>query len=333
MGTQTQFENLLRDIEPSPTTKSNASVAHTTLRQYLAGHEEYRKVHLNTFLSGSYKRDTSIRPRTRKGKISRPDIDIIVVVNNTRDDSPKAVIGYLRSTLSENYEIDRSPHTRSVGVVTSDVKMDVVPLIAPSGMEGTLYLPDKKAEEWLVTNPPGHSAWTTDVNKTASGRFKPLVKLMKWWRLESPTISKRPKGFVIECIVAECMSYRQNNYPELFLGTLETVVTRYSGDVSFGRVPRIADPSVPKNSVTDGLTFDAFAGLYNKANTHAELGRQALDEEDEEVALELWQQIFGPRFPQKAKRTAKGLLSDAVVPSPLTFPDRPIVPKKPGGFA
>lgn len=334
MGTHAQFETLLRDIEPSPTTKKNASGAHRTLRAYLAAHEDFKSVHLDTFLAGSYRRDTSIRPRRIGDREARPDIDIIAVTNHTRDDDPKAVLTLLRSCLAEEYTLDDKPHDRSVGVITEQVEMDVVPIIAPYGMEGTLYLPDKRLKEWIETNPPGHTAWATEVNKAAGDRFKPLVKLFKWWRRESPTISKRPKGFVIECIVADCMDRGEKSYPELFIGTLESIVRRYAFDVALKQVPRIEDPGVPGNSVTARLSFDAFEGFYNKAMAHAELGRRAMDEEDAEESLEMWRKIFGPRFPAGPARTAaKSLLSAPATPSAFSFPDRPIIPRKPGGFA
>jgi len=304
------------------------------LRRFLAGHGEFGKFHLDTFLAGSYKRDTSIRPRIKEGQLSRPDIDIIVVTNHALSDAPADVLYLLRKTLSEGYELDKNPHTRSVGVVTLLVEMDVVPLIAPYGISGTLYLPDKKVQQWIVTNPPGHTTWATEMNKKADGRFKPLVKLLKWWRRENPTVSKRPKGFVIECIAAKCMSYSEKNYPELFVGTLEGIVSRYALYTSLGLVPPIADPSVPGNSVTGRLSFDAFEGFYNKAKAHAELARRALLEDDENKALYLWRQIFGTCFPAGGQRAvAESLLSTAAVPSPFTFPQHPIVPKKPGGFA
>ena len=43
------------------------------------------------------------------------------------------------------------------------------------------------------------------------------------WRRENPTagMGNRPKGFVIEKIVADCMSYSEKNYAELFTVTLE----------------------------------------------------------------------------------------------------------------
>lgn len=333
MATQTQFRDFLQDIEPSPTTKSNASTAHTNLRAFLRGHETFKKVHVDTFLSGSYKRDTAIRPRTKNGEEERPDVDIIVVTNHTLFDDPKEVLDLLYQTLKEKYDNIRK-QARSVGISTAKADMDVVPIIAPQGMTGTLYIPDRKLETWLVTNPPRHTAWTTEVNEASGGRFKPLAKLMKWWRRENQTVSRRPKGFVIECITAECMDYAETQYADLFLGTLEGIVERYALDILLKRVPHIDDPGVPGNSVTSGMTFAAFEGFYNKAKAHAELGRRAQEEQGPDKELALWRQIFGSRFPAANGSKSQSLLSAAVTPNDLTFPDRPITPgNKPRGFA
>ena len=75
------FADFLRDIEPSPSTKAASSSAQTSLRDFLKAHDSFKEVHLETFLSGSYKRDTAIRPKQVAGDVARPDIDIIVVTN------------------------------------------------------------------------------------------------------------------------------------------------------------------------------------------------------------------------------------------------------------
>ncbi len=332
MGLQTQFKNLLRDIEPSATTKSSAGSAHTALRAYLASHEDYRDLHLGTFLAGSYVRDTAIRPRTVDGKTSRPDVDIIVVTNYTKASEPKEVLKLLREVLGEKYDLEDRVNDRSVGVRTASVDMDVVPIIAPDGMNGPLFIADRRLETWLPTNPPGHTEWATATNSAAGGRFKPLVKLVKWWWRHSAR-SKRPKGFVIETVVAECMDPKDGQYATLFVGTLEAIVNRYQIHVLAKTVPQIPDPSVPGNIVTKRLSFDDFELFYEEAQTHAELGRQALEESDSDKALEMWREIL-PRFPASGKMASSAsLLTTAAVSTSLVFPDRPVVPKKPGGFA
>lgn len=336
VATQTQFLTLLSDIEPSPTTKSDASQAHTDLRKFLRNHPEFNSIHLDTFLSGSYKRDTAIRPRTQDGVVARPDVDIIVVTNHSLSCSPKDVLCNLHDVIEDEYSEPRPRlQARSVGVLTSKADMDVVPIIAPYGIENTLYIPDRKLEAWLVTNPPGHTTWTTQINNETNGYFKPLVKLMKWWRCHHPTVSKRPKGFVIECIVAECMSRNETNYAILFTGLLESIVKRYQWSVEAGTVPWISDPGVPANSVTSSMTADAFSGFYNKVKAHLSIAQRALQlsDSDPEKELELWREIFGIRFPASAAQKAAELLAPAVQPGAISFPDRPVQPRKPGGFA
>lgn len=330
---QSAFEVFLKDIEPSKTTKSNASQAHTSLRDFLARHESFKDVHVRTFLSGSYKRDTAIRPRKKGDNVDRPDVDIVVVTNHSLEDSPVDVVKLLYDTLSKEYETIRKQQ-RSVGIETDKADMDVVPVIEPNGQGEGHYIADRKLDEWLETNPPAHTEWTTEVNKKADGRFKPLVKLFKWWRRSNPTVSKKPKGFVLECIVAECMDYTEKNYSELFVGTLEDFVDRYSGHITLGIVPTISDPGVPSNSVTQGMTFDAFKGFYNKVKTHAEIARGASDETNDENAVILWRQVFGDRFPKFGSAVkSSGLLTSAVATNSLSFPDQPIRPNKPEGFA
>ena len=332
MAIQTQFRQFLTDIEPSTTTKKRAQDAHTRLRKFIRSHETFKQYHEGTFLSGSYKRDTAIRPQVKDGDEERPDVDIIVITNHSLDDVPSDVVNLLYDTLSDKYD-DLRKQARSVGVFTSTADMDVVPIIAPDGMDGTLYIPDRHLGEWLETNPPAHSTWTTEMNATGEGRFKPLVKLTKWWRREKPTISKRPKGFMIECIVAECMDFEETQYAELFLGMLESIVSRYSAYVSLDMVPSIEDPGVADNDVLSGMTFSAFEGFYNKAATCAEIGRRALAAGDTEEGLRLWRDVFGSRFPAPASLTTSELLDDPVAPSSLAFLDQPVRPNKPRGFA
>jgi hypothetical protein len=240
MAIQSQFKAFLADIKPSSTTKANASTAHTNLRKFLREDEDFKAHHVETYLSGSYRRDTAIRPRVKNGNADRPDVDIIVVTNHGLSDEPADVLALLYATLKKKYSTIRL-QARSVGIETSNANMDVVPIIAPYGMEGPLYIADRKLEKWLLTNPPGHTEWTTAVNKSSNGVFKPLVKLMKWWRRENPTVNKRPKGFVIEVITAECADLAETQYADLFLGTLEGIVNNYGWAIQAGIVPRIAE--------------------------------------------------------------------------------------------
>lgn len=326
---QERFSEFLRDIEPSPTTKSNASSAHSELRKFLQKDETFSLYHISDFLSGSYKRNTAIRPQKKGDQVDRPDVDIIVVTNHTRVDNPKGVVDLLYNTLKKKYTVIRR-QTRSVGIEYYKADMDVVPVIPNGDMHS---IPDRKQETWITTNPLGHTEWTTEMNKKAGGRFKPLVKLVKWWRRENPTVNKKPKGFVIEVITAECMDFDETYYGELFVKMLEKFVEKYKTYAQLEIVPAIADPAVPGNSVTDGMSVSAFVGFHSKAKAHAEVGRKALGEQDPDEATKLWRQVFGYRFPKTTIAESESTLAKAVKASTLTFPDKPITPRRPRGFA
>lgn len=331
MITQKQFNDFLNEIEPSPTTKSDASEGHTRVRDQLKSDSIFKSYYVNSFLSGSYKRDTAIRPRKIKNELSRPDVDIIVETNHSLTDHPQAVIDLFYDVLMRKYT-DIRKQNRSIGIKTDKVDMDIVPIIKSYGIHENLYIPDKTKEQWIITNPSKHTSWTSEVNQNSEGRFKPLVKLMKWWRRHNQTISKKPKGFVIECIVEECMDMQQSQYGELFVGTLERIVEKYAHYVLAGELPYIQDPGVPSNSVTNGMTFSAFEGFYNKAKSHAIVGREAINETDSEESIKKWRILFGERFPRSGIKNASTLLSNPITPA-LEFPNHPIQPKKPGGFA
>ena len=147
-------------------------------------------------------------------------------------------------------------------------------------------------------------------------------------------MGKRPKGFVLEVITADCMNKEETHYGELFVQMLETIVECYSHEMGLGIVPWISDPSLPDNSITSGLSFAAFQGFYNKVKNHAIIGREALTLDDQDEATEKWRILFGNRFPKPPLLKAAGLLDTAPTVTGAVFPTHPVrLPNKPSGFA
>lgn len=335
MATQQQFIDFLSEIEPSPTTKSVCSSAHTTLRGKLEQHETYKHIHDNTYLSGSYARNTALRPRQSNGTLRRPDVDIIVVTNHTQSDLPSNVIATLRRAVRSLGYTEVEANRRSICVSLGSVEMDVVPVIPNPWQEGGWLIADKSEEQWLVTNPRGHNQWANSVNKKANGYFVPLVKLVKWWRRENLPHLKRPKGFILETLVAKHMDYKETSYEELFAKFLESVRDEYGWMVLSGLVPSLEDPSVPGNDVFSRVKAEEFKRFYDLAEAHAKLVRRAQRESDADKALEQWQRVFGDRFRKPAQK-ASMLRPAAIVSAGLNlgFPAIAVVPpNKPAGFA
>lgn len=327
--------DMLTEIEPAPSTVAACSSAHNTLRDALAEHEEFGEVHVRTFLSGSYKRDTAIRPTRVDGVLQRADVDIIAVTNHTGEDDPQDVLDAVHQALVDAGYKNLTVNRRSINVKLVTVDMDVVPVIE----NGDAYLiPDIHLEQWLDTNPDAHTEWTVTTNAKSGGRFKKLVKLFKWWRrLHMPADLKRPKGFILECLVAKHMSYTETNLEALFVTLLEAIRDAYYLTVLLGQVPSLDDPGVPGNNVFSAVKAEEFKTFYDKLAEQAALARKAKDETDDKEALKLWRQVLGSCFPASASQRsdsekASSLLRPAVGAG-LTFPATAVYPNKPGGFA
>ena len=181
---------------------------------------------MTSFLSGSYARDTSIRPQTSSDGQERPDVDIIVVTNFTADDHPDDVLIEVCHALEDGedgYEVERI-NKRSVRVETWQADMDVVPVIETWN---GYHHRRPGCRTWKFTNPPEHTSWSSEQNTLFDGRFKKLVKLLKWWRRHNPS-GKRPKGFVLEVLVALHAPRNETHFGEAFAQLLENIYGTYA---------------------------------------------------------------------------------------------------------
>lgn len=328
-----RFSELLSDIEPSATTKSNSSSAHTSIRSHLRSHDSFKDRWEGDFLAGSYARDTAIRPKKDGDSYERPDVDIIVVTNFEEDSDPEEVLEELRDALEEEYEVERV-NKRSVKVVTSTAEIDVVPVRE----SGEIYqIPDRDLGYWKLTNPPGHNDWSSEQNVRFDKRFKPQVKLFKWWRRENKT-GKRPKGFILEVLVSIHAPADETHFGEAFAKMLENINAAYGDLADKGEKPTIDDPGLPGNDILSKISITDWKNFVQRVRTHAGYARQAQEEEDMEEATRLWRKLFGSRFKATANvAKAESLTRFASVPATAaasyTFPNQPATPTKPRGFA
>jgi hypothetical protein len=331
-----RFIEFLNDIEPSSTTKTQASKAHTAVRDHLWAHATFKKRMVTDFLAGSYIRDTAIRPRKTAEGIERPDVDIIIVTDYTVDDDPETVLNDLAKALATGFTVERI-NKRSVRVVTRNAEIDVVPVC----LDGDRYqLPDRDLGRWKPTNPPAHTTWSTKQNERFEQRFKPLVKLQKWWRRENKT-GKRPKGFVLEVLVSLNAPDKERHYGEAFAQLLENIYANYGALAAAGHKPFIEDPGVPGNDIMSKVSITDWKAFIERVRVHAGYARRAQNEQDDEEATRLWRRIFGDRFPAAPKAAVRseslGRVAAVAPVAPVglgyQFPDRNAAPSMPRSFA
>lgn len=102
----------------------------------------------------------------------------------------------------------------------SGISIDVVPVIADEDDDQLYYVGDSDTGGWTVSDPKGHKAWSTEVNKNNNGKYKPLVKIFKWWRrVNCPDDRKYPKGITLEKIVADNLGDSSLSTEDFLIGT------------------------------------------------------------------------------------------------------------------
>ena len=241
MAKQKDFDTFLSNIEPSTTTKNYISSIHTNLRDYLANHATYKDIHVHTFLSGSYAKHTCIRPKKYDGK---RDVDIIVETSYDSDDNSCDVLQELLDVLLEKSIYSSAElHAHSVGIEMEGIEVDVVPVIRSD--DGEIYcIGTSDIDEWTLTDPKGHITWSSGINADNKKKYKPLVKMLKWWRrTHCPEDVRYPKGLALEKIIADNLPDADLNTENYLIGTMQAIVAAYQEDyIDEGIVPKVNDP-------------------------------------------------------------------------------------------
>lgn len=332
----TRFLELLRDIEPSPTTKARASGGHQGVRDHLRTQTQFKDRYRTSYLSGSYARDTSIRPRTSSDGEERPDVDIIVVTGFSTDDHPDSVLREVCLALEDGgkgYDVERI-NKRSVRVENWQADMDIVPVVE---VHGGYMIADRESGTWKFTNPPTHTSWSSNQNRRFNERFKPLVKLFKWWRRINPS-GRRPKGFVLEVLVALHAPTEEQHFGEAFAQLMANVYTAYSFLASIDQKPVLSDPAIPSNDILAKVTIAQWKDFIEKTRVYADIARRAQDAENFDEATRQWRRVFGERFRATESAARSSTYGEAAAAAPAagaySFPNAMAAPpSKPRGFA
>ena len=129
------FEDFLKEIRLTSNQVNELKQAHTTLRKRLSEDETISKYIETTFLQGSYKRSTAVRPKNG----NRSDVDIVVVTKFDKDEyNPDEVLDVFEPFLEKHYAGKYRKQGRSWGIEMSHVDLDLVPTASVSLAESGL---------------------------------------------------------------------------------------------------------------------------------------------------------------------------------------------------
>lgn len=151
----------------------------------------------DTFLTGSYRRSTMIRP------LKEADVDIFIVldVKYYRDDRKRALLESIKKSLRKTYTKtpDIRPDGSAVTVTFTDFKVDVVPAFYRKG-SGYL-IPSLELNKWISTDPKKHVEIWTAANKAHNNDLVPLIKMIKGWNKSRNLF----KSFHLETLILKAL--------------------------------------------------------------------------------------------------------------------------------
>jgi len=183
--------------------------------------------------------------------------------------------------------------------------MDIVPTVAPRGVDAPLLIPDRDVTRWFDTNPKAHIEWTQRLNAktrwsaTDKGRFVPLAKMARWWKRERLRSHRHPKGHLIELIAGYHHDPAARDWADVFIAWVEHTLAALAPYRSSGTLPTFADPGLPGQTIKTGMEPQDFIRFYDElARTLpiATRGR-SLAASDLTASAKCWQLIFGAAFP------------------------------------
>lgn len=156
MDLPSYFNDFLAEIRPQDYHVNDYKTGHLTLRKRLYADETLSPIIVNTFLQGSYRRATAIRPQGGK----RADVDVIVVTKLSEDEyTPEKALELFVPFLEKYYKGKYEPQGRSFGIELSYVDLDLVVTSAPSESEMRIFNADSVTSFDTPETPKADDDW------------------------------------------------------------------------------------------------------------------------------------------------------------------------------
>lgn len=166
------FRDFLQDIRPTPAQLNDYKDGHKRLRERLYADERLSPIIVSTFLQGSYRRATAIRPHEGK----RADVDVIIVTRLSKDEyNPQTAFEAFIPFLEKHYEGKYELNGRSFGIHLFYIDLDLVITAAPSESEIGILQSDsvitedtpEDVEDWKLA-----TLWVPRAKRSAPGAWR-----------------------------------------------------------------------------------------------------------------------------------------------------------------
>ena len=197
-GLPTKFEQFRQAIELTQSQRDRIIASHTHLRQYNLMPLSYV---WETFLTGSYKRHTMIRPPN--------DVDIFVVIGDDQGQfTPNTVLGKLKRDLSGAYPGSIVRQDKPCVILDfKHCRFELTPAIRISDIFGNgYYIPVQGGNSWVqVESPNVLEHRLSHANSRLNGMLTPLIKMMKACKRKNEIVGY--KSFELETKAIASLTY------------------------------------------------------------------------------------------------------------------------------
>lgn len=276
------FDRFKSNLEITTLQQETVSVRQKTIREVI----ESKFNVLETFLTGSYIRQTMIAPLTSS------DIDIFAVLSSKHYNvnGQLLLLNSLKDALRVRYPSTPkiSPNGQAVTITFTDFKVDVVPAFNREG--GGFLIPDSQSNTWISTNPKTHIQYKISQNAYHNGNLVPLIKMIKCWNREWGTPFT---SFYLELLISKILTnITISDYPS---------GVRYFFDKARDLIRyKIDDPAGLGGSIggfNSGTTISSAVALLERSYVTAVEAERLAREVNSTKAAQHWQIVFGEYFP------------------------------------
>ena len=300
MTTQEQFDKYLANHLNFIKEDIKKVQVHIELREKLETKLEFKGKdddETYSFLTGSYARDTAIRPPK--------DVDFFIVLNDEKygDLKPSELLNLLEKTLKEILpDITIFQQTHSVTIeYDEEFSIDVIPAFEINSELYKIPHVSENSDSWLESNPKIHGEKLTEANDTTNGLLVPLVKLLKAWKRDKCSYVK---SFHLELLTIEII----NNFDSDIESYANGINLFFGGASNYLENSCVVDPANSDNFVDDYFTDDERENLKYLINTEATIAQNAVNLENNgktDEAIKEWAKIFTFNPENKKSLTSK----------------------------
>ena len=275
------FEVLRQDLEITDLQARTVSTRQTTVREAVAAELTV----LDSFLAGSYNRDTLIAP------LKSADVDIFVVLHHEywTANNYTEILDKIKTALKKRYNTpDISRNGQAVTIRFDDFTVDVVPCFNRNG--GGYLIPDSILKRWISTDPKKHIDLWTAANQAHSGDLVPLLKMLKGWNTTHDVM----RSFHLEVLAVHVLTgVTISDFPS---------GVRYVFDKARAFIKvKLADPAGYSDDVASYVNtqaqIDAITAGLNLAHDRAVAAEALATAGRVSEAFDKWRLVFGDYFP------------------------------------